>query len=89
MTGLASGERAMGWRADGHSIYAASNLDLSKTTSIFTLDLDTGKRAPFLEIHPMRPVDGISDISITPDGRAYAYDYRVLLSDLHIATGLK
>ena len=49
----------------------------------------TGKRTPFMEVRPSRPVDEVEYLRITPDGRSYAYNYNVRLSDLYVASGMK
>ena len=51
--------------------------------------MKTGKRERLMEIHPSRPVAEVEYLRLTPDGRAYAYNYNVRLSDLYVASGLK
>lgn len=85
----APAEDAVGWRADSKSVYVAARTDNDKTLSISTVDLDSGKRTPFAQIHPMRPMNNELNFYITPDGRTYVYNYGVRLSDLYVASGLK
>jgi hypothetical protein len=54
-----------------------------------SLNVLTGKRERLMEIHPSRPVAEVEYLRLTPDGRAYAYNYNVRLSDLYVASGLK
>jgi serine/threonine protein kinase/Tol biopolymer transport system component len=84
-----TGEGPIGWRSDSQSIYVWCTGDCPKTQTVSILNIETGKRTPFLEIHPARPVDEMDSIHITPDGRAYAYNFTVRLSDLYVASGLK
>jgi eukaryotic-like serine/threonine-protein kinase len=86
---LASEEQFLGWRADSQSVYVVRNGSGLKTLSVSILNVGSGKRTPWLEIHPARPVDAISDLAVTPDGRAYAYNFTLRLSDLYVASGLK
>jgi hypothetical protein len=87
--GLSPHDIPKGWREDGHSLYIVTHHDTNKTLPISILDIATGKTTPWKEIHPSRPVDQITRISITPDGRAYAYNFLVKTSDLYIAEGVQ
>ena len=51
----------------------------------------TGSRRPFLKIMPADPagVFGISNLQVTPSGRAYAYSVVRKLSDLYFIEGLR
>ena len=77
------------WRADNHSLYIRTHADTNKTARVSILDLNTGQRTPWKEIHPARPVDDINNLEITPDGRAYAYNFVQTMSDLYQAEGLQ
>jgi len=77
------------WCADNHSLYIRTHADTNKTARVSVLDLNTGQRTPWKEIHPARPVDDINNLEITPDGRAYAYNFVQTMSDLYLAEGLK
>jgi Tol biopolymer transport system component len=85
--GLSPHDVPKGWRADGHSLYIVTHHDTNKTLPISILDIATGKTTPWKEIHPSRPVEQITNVSITPDGRAYAYNFLLKVSDLYIAEG--
>src|SRR5262249_6441961 len=87
--GLAAGEVPIQWSADGGAVFVARLQRLP--AKIFRLDLATGARAPWKEITPSDPagVFGIDPIRLTPDGKAYVYSYRRLLSDLYLMEGLK
>jgi serine/threonine protein kinase len=78
-----------GWRSDSKSIYVVANPATKPEFIIESLNVFSGKRTPFLEVHPSRPVDEVESLNLTPDGRAYAYNYDVRLSDLYVASGFK
>ena len=48
-------------------------------------DVATGKRTEWKTIKPVIPVDSVGSLKITPDGRAYAYNYTYTRSDLYLA----
>ena len=48
-----------------------------------------GRRSSWKEIRAMTPVDSVYNLRITPDGRAYAYNYTHASSDLFLVDGLK
>jgi len=78
----------VGWRDDNHSLWVVTHQDRhSMAVSIF--DFAAGKMTPWKEIHPSRPVDDAGALKITPDGKAYAYNYRLKSSDLYVASGVK
>jgi Tol biopolymer transport system component len=77
------------WTADGRSIFVYRRVATSAT--IFRLDPATGRRELWKELKPADSA-GISRVLvpvITPDGRAYAYSYGRILSDIYLAQGLK
>jgi hypothetical protein len=52
------------------------------------VELASGKRSAWKTIHPAQPVLEIHDLHVTPDGRAYAYNYVTAQSDLYVARGV-
>ncbi|HLY43425.1 MAG TPA: winged helix-turn-helix domain-containing protein [Terracidiphilus sp.] len=86
--GLQPGE-SVAWTSDPNVLYVAQHEKAS--IRVFRLDLRTGQRKLFQEISvPDGP--GICDMThvlFSPDGRAYAYGYTRLLSDLYMVAGLK
>ena len=82
-------EYTTGWRSDSQSVYVMANTAPAPEFIAESLNVFTGKRTPFMEVHPSRPVDEVEYLRITPDGRSYAYNYNVRLSDLYVASGLK
>lgn len=63
--------------------------DENKMLMVSVLDIESGQKTPWKEIRPSRPVDEALNMKITPDGRGYAYNFRLKLSDLYIAEGLR
>ncbi len=89
MQGLTAHDVPVGWRADSHSIYVQMHSDAHNMMRVAFLNIDTGERKLWKEIHPTRPVDEIESLCVTPDGRAYAYNYRQASSELYLVKGLK
>jgi len=89
MRGLTPHDIPAGWYSDNHSIFVRTHADTNKMMRVAILNIDTGERKPWKEIHPSRPVDEVSNLRVTPDGRAYAYNYRQATSDLYLVKGLK
>jgi hypothetical protein len=85
---IASTESPLGWRSDSRSIWIRPDANSGTTIPVSILDLATGKKTPWKEIHPTQPVIEIHDLYMTPDGRAYAYNYVLIQSDLYLARGL-
>ena len=77
------------WADDGHSFFVFKRNELP--ARIFRLDVETGKRTPWLEVMPPDPagVTRIPTIAMSPDGRTYAYNFVRELSDLYRIQGLK
>ena len=88
LPGLEPGLRFVQWGADGRSIYVR---DDEQPTSVYRADLSTGQKTQVLRLMPSDP-SGVVDLQtvvLTPDGRAYAYNYRRLLSALLVVKELK
>jgi Tol biopolymer transport system component len=88
VTGLTHHDRVVNWRADGRAVYITTHHNQNKTILVSTIDLDSGKRTPWKEIRPTVPVDEASNLRITPDGKAYAYNFTYLRSELFVAEGI-
>ena len=78
----------VGWREDNRSLWVVTRQDRN-TIAVSILDISASKMTPWKEIHPSRPVDDAGALKITPDGKAYAYNYRLKSSDLYVASGVK
>jgi hypothetical protein len=80
---------AIQWTSDGRSLYVRRWDEIP--ARVFRLDLGTGRRELWKQIMPAdhTGVVKISGILPSPDGRAYAYSYLRVLSELHVVEGLK
>lgn len=89
--GIQDDEYPLGWRADNASVFVRPKQVTGPVVHVNIVEIATGKRSLWKDLHPSRPVDATGDLHlhITPDGRAYAYNYSILQSDLYAATGLK
>jgi len=86
--GIEPSEAVIGWRADNRSVYVQPAEIHRDTIPVTVVDISSGQRTPWKTIHPAQPVIEIQSLHITPDGRAYAYNYLTVQSDLYIARGL-
>ncbi|HVN04182.1 MAG TPA: serine/threonine-protein kinase [Bryobacteraceae bacterium] len=86
--GIARDETVVGWRNDNRSVYVRPDVENTDSIPVAIVDLVTGKRSAWKTIHPAQPVIEIHDLHVTPDGRAYAYNYATTQSDLYVARGL-
>jgi Tol biopolymer transport system component len=89
ITGLSTHDAPIGWRDDNRSLFVVMHHDENKMLHVSVLDSVSGQQTPWKQIQPSRPVDEVLNLKITPDGRAYAYNFRLKLSDLYIADGFK
>jgi Tol biopolymer transport system component/predicted Ser/Thr protein kinase len=87
--GMAVGEVPIVWGTDSNTLFVYRPGELP--AKVFRLDLTTGQRKPWRELMPPDPagVEYVGPILPTPDGNAYVYGYRRLLSDLYLVEGLK
>ena len=77
------------WSPDGRRLFVFDPGEVP--ARLFTLDVERGERRLVREVEPRDPVGvtGISQVSITRDGQAYAYSYQQILSDLFLVEGLR
>jgi sugar lactone lactonase YvrE len=82
-------EVAAGWAENNREVYLYDRNAIP--AKVVRWDPITGARRPFLEIMPSDPsgVWGISNLTITPSGNAYAYSVARKFSDLYLIEGLK
>ena len=87
--GLLQGEVPVAWSADGRSIYIYRGGELP--AKVYRLEIASGSRTLWKQLMPPDPagVEYVGPILPAPDGTAYAYGYRRLLSDLYLVEGLK
>ena len=87
--GIARDEAVIGWRQDGRSLYVRPNRENTDSIPVSIVEIASGQRSAWKTIHPSQPVLEIDDPHVTPDGRAYAYNYVTAQSDLYVAHGLR
>jgi len=87
--GITEHDIAVGWRVDSQALYVVTHHNDNRMMPISVVEVATGKRTPWKELHPAIPVDGLSNPHITPDGRAYAYNYTYVRSELYVGQGMK
>jgi serine/threonine protein kinase/Tol biopolymer transport system component len=87
--GFTPGDTPVGWSGDGKYLYTYSVGDLP--AKVQRLELATGHKQLWKQLMPSDTA-GITDIGpilITPDAKAYVYEYGRTLSDLYLVDGLK
>jgi hypothetical protein len=86
--GVEAGDFVIGFGDDGRSLYVAQ---IGIPARIFRADPATGRRELWREVSPADPTGllFLTPPRVTPDGRAYAYTYFRLVSDLYLVDGLK
>ena len=89
ISGLLAGEVPVAWTTDGRSLYVYRGGEMP--AKVYQLEVATGHRTLWKELMPPDPagVEYVGPILPAPDGKAYAYGYRRLLSDLYLVEGLK
>jgi Tol biopolymer transport system component len=86
---LPPGDAAIGWTADGKAVFVMA---LSGVPGVVRLvDVATGRQTKWKEFMPPDPtgVEQVGPAVISPDEKSYVYSYRLTLSDLYLATGMK
>ncbi len=89
VAGAQPGDRIAGWTSDQQSLFVFRRDELP--CRIYKLDVASGRRDLVREMSPADPAGVVAthEVEITPDGRAYAYSFVRILSELFIAEGLK
>ena len=87
--GIAEGELPVRW-SDATSLFVVSRSG-ELPARISRVDLATGRRELWKQLTPLDPagVFSIDPVLITPDGKAYVYSYRRMLSELYLVEGLR
>ena len=77
------------WTEDGRGIYVFKREGLP--VRIFRLDPWTGKKDLVKEFMPADPggITGMSTVTMTPDAKTFAFNYRRRISELFLVEGLK
>jgi len=83
-------ELPAGWTADGRSLYVYRPVT-EPPTKVYLVDVASGQRKLWKEMMPSDPAGtyGIDGLAVNPDGKAYVYSLRRILSDLYLVEGLK
>src|SRR5581483_8643722 len=89
VNGITPHDIPVGWRSDNRSLYVQMHHDENRMFMVTILDTVTGQRTEWKTIRPARPVNQVESIAITPDGRAYAYNFLSKTSELYVADGLQ
>lgn len=87
--GLTEHDLPINWRADGRALYIATHHDMNQMIPVSVIDSVSGNRTAWKMLHPTIPVDALANLQITPDGRAYAYNYTFMRSELYVALGIR
>jgi eukaryotic-like serine/threonine-protein kinase len=88
VAGMNPGEVAFGWTGDGKSVYVYRP---AVPAVVYRVELSTGRRQLWKELNPPDPagINFIRTPHISADGKAYAYNYNRVLSELFLVDGLK
>jgi serine/threonine protein kinase len=89
VSGGQPGDYPAGWSGDGHTFYFFRRGEVP--CRVFRVDLATGKRELWKEIVPpdSAGVTGIGSLTVSADGKGYAYGATRILSTLYLVEGLK
>jgi eukaryotic-like serine/threonine-protein kinase len=87
--GVEDGERPMAFSQDGKALWLFRRGKIPG--NVYKVEIATGRRDGPITLDPpdTAGVYSIVDVAITPDGKAYAYSYTRVLSELYLAKGLK
>jgi hypothetical protein len=86
--GLGSEDRPIRWSTDGRSLFFGRFNGL--TTEVHRLELATGRRKLMWSVAAQDPAGAFRPgVTLTPDGKSYAYSLLRSVSDLYLADGLK
>jgi Tol biopolymer transport system component len=89
--GFQAGEETpLKWSSDGRSLFVTQGSGVR--FRVFRLDLTTGTRELWHEFTPDDRAGNADDLyylTMTPDGKAYAYSFLIVPSELYLVTGLR
>ena len=88
LRGVEGGDFPLTFGDYGRTLYVAR---VGIPDRIYRVETTTGRRELWREVSPADPTGllSLTPPSVTPDGRAYAYTYFRLISDLYLVDGLK
>ncbi len=89
VTGLHDGALPVGWSADGRHLFIHHSGQVPDKMQ--RLELATGRLEPWKDLTLEDPAGlmRINPVRVAPDGRAWAYSYGRVLSNLYVVDGLK
>lgn len=81
-------DTVLGYASGGKAVYLTSGGERNR---VYRVDLASGRRELWREIHPSDPAGfrGLGRIRITPDGKSIAYSVNRTLSELYLVRGVK
>jgi hypothetical protein len=87
--GISPDDRLDGWAAGGKALFVHRTGEIP--AKLMRLEYETGKRELVREIAPADRAGAGSSfgMTVTPDGKAYAYSLVQILHELHLVEGLK
>jgi len=82
-------DRAVGWTADGRSVFVGSDRVLP--ARVFRVDLETGRRELWKEFMPGDPtgITRLGAMAVSGDGKTILFGYSHRIADLYVAEGLR
>jgi Tol biopolymer transport system component len=92
LEGMAPGDFPVSWTGDGKRVYLSSDRpEDAKPCKIYILDPFTGRKQFLKSFGPsdLTGIGGLSAPVFSRDGRAYAYRYSQIMSDLYVADGIR
>ncbi len=87
--GLSTSEAVVNWSADGKYLFTYTRGEAP--ARIYRVEIASGKRQLLRVTSPpdLAGVEDVTNLSITRDGRSYAYTCPVILSELYVVDGLR
>jgi hypothetical protein len=91
VSGQVARDEPIQWSADGRSIYVRQDGRDLNLMRVYRLELSSGRRELRKEYSPADPVRAAQflPLTLTPDGKSYAYTYARNYFDLYLVKGLK
>ena len=78
------------WSADGRSLLLRRVEPGEPSAKLYRLDVFTGRKEVWRELKPPDPVGVImGPVTVTPDGKSYAYSFQRDLANLYLVQGLR
>ena len=89
--GVEPGDNPVDWADDGRSLFVLPRDGSGPSLKVVRLDTRTGARTPWRVIRPPDPVGvaSLEGLHVAPDGRAYVYNIRRIVSTLFVVEGLE